>query len=197
MTYNELPINKYLKLKEVATEGRGLVETQVAFISIVYDIAEEEVWDMPLDDYQRKVAGIQFLLIPPTIEGKVGKTITIGDTEYEVAVDGDKMIAGQYIDYQTYRQKNDDKYLVNMLACFLIPKGKKYCEGYFIDEVIKEIGEKMDIITALNLLDVVKKKSLKSMKHTLYCLLVMTRKIQDKEKRKKARTEIRTLISSL
>lgn len=196
MTYKDLTVNKYLKLKEVVTEGRGAVETQVAFISIVFDIPEEDVWDMPLDDYQRKVAGIQFLLLPPTVEGTIGKTITLNGKEYEVSIDGDKMIAGQYIDYQTFRQKNDDKYFANILSCFLIPIGHKYCEGYNINEVIKEIGE-MDIITALNLLDVIKKKSLKSMKHTLYCLKVMTRKIKDKEKRTKAKKEIQTLISSL
>ena len=53
------------------------------------------------------------------------KRNNIGGKEIEVEFDPTKMTASQYLDFQTFI-KDPNKYISNLLACFLIPKGEKY-----------------------------------------------------------------------
>ena len=53
------------------------------------------------------------------------KRYNIGGKEFEVEVDPNKMTVSQYLDFQTFI-KDPNKYISNLLACFLIPKGEKY-----------------------------------------------------------------------
>ena len=53
------------------------------------------------------------------------KRYNIGGKEFEVELDPSKMTVSQYLDFQTFI-KDPNKYISNLLACFLIPKGEKY-----------------------------------------------------------------------
>ena len=53
------------------------------------------------------------------------KRYNIGGKEFEVELDPNKMTVSQYLDFQTFI-KDPNKYISNLLACFLIPKGAKY-----------------------------------------------------------------------
>lgn len=53
------------------------------------------------------------------------KRYNIGGKEFEVELDPNKMTVSQYLDFQTFI-KDPNKYISNLLACFLIPKGEKY-----------------------------------------------------------------------
>ena len=53
------------------------------------------------------------------------KRYNIGGKEFEVELDPNKMTVSQYLDFQTFI-KDRNKYISNLLACFLIPKGEKY-----------------------------------------------------------------------
>lgn len=60
------------------------------------------------------------------------------------------LTTGQYIDYQTYMQDNEDfKNLAKVLSVFIVPKGKTYNEGYDVEDVIRELDEHLSIQIAL------------------------------------------------
>lgn len=48
--------------------------------------------------------------------------------EYEVELNPNKMTVSQYLDFQTF-VKDPNKYISNLLACFLLPKGEQYGES--------------------------------------------------------------------
>ena len=53
------------------------------------------------------------------------KRYIIGGKELEVELDPNKMTVSQYLALQTFI-KDPNKYISNLLACFLRPKGEKY-----------------------------------------------------------------------
>ena len=53
------------------------------------------------------------------------KRYNIGGKEFVVELNPNKMTVSQYLDFQTFI-KDPNKYISNLLACFLIPKGEKY-----------------------------------------------------------------------
>ena len=61
-----------------------------------------------------------------------------------------KMTTAQYIDFQTF-SKEGEKKLIEVLSCFLIPKGKKYNEDYDILEVQKALRNYLTIPNCLAL----------------------------------------------
>ena len=63
-----------------------------------------------------------------------------------------KMTAIQGMNIQTYAG-NFEQNLVPLLACVLVPKGKKYNEGYDIHKVQRAIWQYLPITDALGLLN--------------------------------------------
>ena len=61
-----------------------------------------------------------------------------------------KMTTAQYIDFQNF-SKEGEKKLIEVLSCFLIPKGKKYNEDYDILEVQKSLRDYLTIPNCLAL----------------------------------------------
>ena len=120
---------------------------------------------------------------------KVILNITIDGEEFNVVQDARELTAGQYIDYQHYLGVDDfDGQLPNILTVFVIPKGKKYGEGYNMAELAKLFKDKMPIITALEISSFFLRQSLTSIKASLTSLRIKMRMTKmttrDKEMRK-------------
>lgn len=197
MTYKDISVEQYEKISELLhTEGMDELTLQVGLISILHNMEEDYIWSkLPLDTYSEYAGEISFLMKAPEVTGKFPKEITLNGKKYKVSLDERKLTAGQYIDYQTFTQKDQDKYFANILSCFLIPEGHNYCEGYDVTEVTEDIRKYMSIEDALNMCLAIKKKSMKLMRRTLYFLkayLAVTMK--EKKKRKEVQRQMTELI---
>lgn len=206
MTYYDLTIDKYLQIKEVLENaGDDDLETQVALLSIINECTEDELLDLPLDEYKKKAAELLFLSEPINPKPNCPKSVTMEGKVYDAVRNVKNFTAGQYIDYQSLL-KADDFYSVipNLLAVFFIPRGKDYGRDYDIMEVAEKIKYNLSIGTALDVCFFFQKQSMHSIRDMLDYLVLMTRiqqmKIKDKtvkEKLKLARKKIVELRDSL
>ena len=183
MTYYDLTIDKYLQIKEILTEHTGDdLEIQAAILAVLNECTEDELLDLPLSDYQKKVADLTFLSEPLDPKPRCPKTITIAGVEYEVVRDVKRFTAGEYIDYQNL-VKSDDFYSVipNILACFFIPKGKNYGRDYDILEVAEKIKNNVSIGLAMDVCFFFQKKLLIHLiflfRFLIICLFLLIRLI--------------------
>ena len=148
--YNDLTIGKYQEIKAVI-DGEVVEEyaTNISLVAILADMTEDEVMSLDLKEYKVLNQKLTFLMEEPP-RRMVADKYKIGGFELETMLAVDKMTVAQYVDYQTF-VKDMDKYLVEMLSIFLIPKGKKYNEGYDIVEVQKAIRDNLSIVDAMSL----------------------------------------------
>lgn len=191
MDYRSLNLGKYQKCREaLKAEGEEL-DKQVKLLAVLGDCTEDDILNLPLSKYQDKLAEISFLTKTPEVNSKCPNKLKLGANEYYVCKNVEKLTTAQYIDYQTYMQNKDyDMYLANILACFVIPKGHEYCEGYDPLDVIKDINDHMSVETAMSICFFFRQKSLSSIKHTLRSLEWMMRTVRMTNKNKQVKVKV-------
>lgn len=177
--YKKLNVRKYIELQSIDIEGKEEVDIQVNILSILYDMSEDEILELPIPEYKKLVIGSSFLLTPPTPYDKIPDTIIINNKKYSVIKDIKKMSAGQYIDYQNYIKDKSPKMIPFLLTCFLIPNGKKYGED--IEEVLEDINN-LSILDAISLSAFFLKKWESLTKATVTYLAWKLKRIAKKEK---------------
>lgn len=197
MTYYDLTIDKYLQIKEALENAEDDLNTQVTLLSIINECTEDELLDLPLDDYKKKVEDLDFLSTPIDPKPRCPKTITIDREVYEAVRDVKQFTAGQYIDYNGLI-KNDDFYQVlpNILACFFIPKGKDYGKDYDIMEVAKKIRYNVSIGLAMDVCFFFQMKSIRSINRMLDSLVLMT-KIQMRKASKETKPKMKIALEKI
>ena len=201
--YKDLPLKKFLELRDIDTEGMEDIDVQVEIIAILADMPEEEVINLPLTEYKKMVSKTAFLATQPKEMKNPPKTIKVNGREYDVVSDVRNFTTGQYIDYQSYIKdpENLEKNFDKMMSIFLIPKGKKYGNGYDIAEVVKDALD-ISVETVIGLSRFFFQQLQSSINNTLTYLEWMMKKLSRKEKNKemkermeKAREELLMLKS--
>jgi hypothetical protein len=148
--YKKLPIGKWLEIRDVQRDEaiEDKYTKTIAMLSILSDVPEEELYDLKLEDFSRMTGEMAFLLkeVPQV---PVCDRYKIGGYDLVLVRDLKELTASQFIDYQTFI-KDTDKYIVELLSIFLIPKGKKYCKDYDIVDVQKAIRENLSIADAMS-----------------------------------------------
>lgn len=195
--YNNLPLKKWYQIKDVL-EGDYDIDQQIKVLSIITDIPEDDLFNMKLDRYEKQLEALNFLTEPVKPKSSIPNNILINGKRYRIMKNVDKMTAGQYIDIQTYYKENlGYEYILSTLV---IPEDcKRYCEGYDIDDVIKDIME-IDIQTAIDVCFFFRKKLLNSIRTTLIYLDWMIKMIkipQKKEELMKIHKMLKTKLSQL
>ena len=107
-----------------------------------------------------------------------------------------KVTAAQYIDFQTFAEDRDHR-AVEMLSCFLIPRGCDYNDGYDVLDVHRAIRDEMSVATVLSLLAFFFKSWVESIKAIRTSLKREARRIRNPERRAAMLTAIAALRDSL
>lgn len=147
--WNELPLSKFLEIGDI-DKDMNPVEQQTAIISILTDIPEDDLMNMPINEYTKLSKKIQFLYHQPNAIPNCPERLTINGHRYEVAKEIRKWTTAQYIDYQAYAQDTSLNNIPQLLTVALIPVGHKYNDGYDLNEVIKDIHH-LDVMTVVNM----------------------------------------------
>lgn len=195
-SYNKLTIGKFIELQDMDYTGMSEIDIQVKIISILAEIDEDAVMDLPLPEYKELASATKFLSTPPKYEAKLPKKIVIEGREFNVVSDIKKMTAGQYIDYQTYIGLKDNKYLPHILSCFVIPKGEKYGDSN-TEEIIQLFTDKLNILSALSISAFFLHKWQSLTKATLLYLTWKLKRMKKKEKNKEVKEKMEKAISLL
>lgn len=192
--YKKLNVSKYIELQNIDIEGKEEVDIQVNILSILYDMSEDEILELPIPEYKKLVVGSSFLTTPPTPYDKIPDTIIINKKKYSVIKDIKKMSAGQYIDYQNYIKDKSPKMLPFLLSCFLIPNGKKYGDG--LEEVLEDINN-LSILDAISLSAFFLKKWESLTKATLIYLIWRMKWMMKKEKNPIVKEQMKIAVQKL
>lgn len=192
-SWRDVTINEYFDLVDMINEEQEDYSKEVKTIAFVYNMEEDEVWNLSVPEFHRLQAGKAWMGKFEINTNAVFKSIKIGDMKCEINVSLMDFTVAQYIDFQTFWPHRDemDKYIGNILACFIIPKGMKYNEGYDIQKLAETIRENVDIMTANEIIFFFLSSLLNSTRATLTYLKakVMRTKRRMKDERKKESME--------
>ena len=206
-SYSELPVDRYLEIRDLINEECEPLDLQVKLVSILDGRSEEDVLNMNINDYHELVQQSGFLVELPKPSKSIPNKITINGKKYQLQKDVSKFTTAQYIDYQTMTAREDrEKILPYILSCFIVPEGKRYNDGYDIAEVIKDIGAHLSVQDAVNICFFFQQKYLRLLDDTLIYLgwktKRMMRKTKDETTKKKLTEamermkELRSLVQS-
>ena len=195
--YRNLPVGKYLEICDLARdENVDPLTQQVKTISILTGLTEDEVLALPIMEYKELAGKTKFL--EKDYDGKlqIAKSYGLNGMELIPVKDITKINVAQYVDFQTF-SKEGDKYIVESLSTLLIPKGKKYNEGYEISDVHKAIRENLSVADVLSLSAFFLKKWVKSIKDFQIFSIKEIQKIPDKGKRDKLMKQMQEIHSKI
>lgn len=75
--------------------------------------------------------------------------LTLNGKRYVMSLYPAKWTAAQYLDYNAVLGGGTQKKMAKLVACFCVPEGKKYGEGYDFDKLVDEIYEHMPVTVAM------------------------------------------------
>ena len=188
--YRDLPIGLYLEICDIdRREDLEDINKQVSIISVLTGMAEEDIYNLPLEEYRQLAAKSQYLRHPYEGEILTAKNYIVGKFTLVPVEDYRKITTAQYIDFQTFA-KDAERNIVEILSCMLIPKGKKYNQDYDVIEVQKALREHLCVADALSLLAFFFVQYRQSIKDSLTYSREMAMRLRDPEKKRRMLREI-------
>ena len=188
--YRDLPIGLYLEICDIdRREDLEDINKQVSIISVLTGMAEEDIYNLPLEEYRELAAKSQYLRHPYEGEILTAKNYIVGKFTLVPVEDYRKITTAQYIDFQTFA-KDAERNIVEILSCMLIPKGKKYNQDYDVLEVQKALREHLCVADALSLLAFFFVQYRQSIKDSLTYSREMAMRLRDPEKKRRMLREI-------
>lgn len=159
LKYNEwskISVNKYNELNKVLRGDYNtgdfdldLIDQHIDIISVLNDSTPDEIGLLTPYEFGEYVKELSFLKKMPRVD--INTKYILNGKEYNVFLEMRDMNISQFIDFQTLYKDKENK-MKELLACFVLPKGRKYGDGYDIMEVINDIGEYMCIVDANSIL---------------------------------------------
>lgn len=154
-SWRDVTIYEYFNLVDrLSDEGLTEYEREVILVSFVMGVAEDKVWDMTIGEFKANQLNTTFMKEFNVARDCNFKTISIDGEKYDVCTDLHNFTVAQYIDFQTFyaQRKDNANILASLLACFIIPRGHSYAEGYDVNDLKLKIINGLDILTAEELL---------------------------------------------
>ena len=144
-SYEEMSVGIFMEVKDILMDKTtSELEKRVRLLAILNNKSEEEIMGIPISKLTSMVSSMEFLSQQPKTKTPPNE-ITLNGNVYEIKYDVQNITTAQYIDFQTFI-KDYDKYMVELASIVIIPKGKKYNEGYDIVAVQRDIREYMSIV---------------------------------------------------
>ena len=154
-SWRDVTIYEYFNLVDrLSDEGLTEYEREVILVSFVMGVDEGKVWDMTIGEFKVNQLNTAFMKEFNVARDCNFKTISIDGEKYDVCTDLHNFTVAQYIDFQTFyaQRKDNADILASLLACFIIPRGHSYAEGYDVNDLKLKIINGLDILTAEELL---------------------------------------------
>lgn len=152
MTWKYINIKTFKKINKILKDTNLTdVEKEISLISILFNIDEDELYDMDLQTLKTYSTQIAFIEEFQPDYGKCPKIEKIGDIEIAIDYNLSHFSVSQYVDFMANIQSKDPD-IARLLACILIPKGKKYNTDYDLEAFINQIEINLNIYDAESML---------------------------------------------
>lgn len=154
MNWKDLSIKQVKDINHISSnKDLKQEEKTVKIISIVYNLDENEVWNLSLPDINKKADECKFLSIDPKYKANKIDKVLINGIQYNAVYDFSKFTYSQYVDFQVYmNQASTTENIAEVLSTILVPNGMQYNQGYDMIKVQNEINNYLDIETANSIL---------------------------------------------
>lgn len=198
-SYKSLPIGDYQEILAICKDdGLEELDRQVKILSILTGIGEDELLDLPIQEFKVMTSRMGFLEKDlPTEVTRLAESYRIGGFELVPIIDMRKISTAQYIDFQSFHQAGFEEHFVEILSCILIPKGRKYNQDYDIIEVQDAIRRDLNVHDGASIYAFFMFSCRESIKDILTFSLQETKKIKDKAKKEKIQEQIRSQMRRL
>lgn len=144
-SYDDMSVGIFIEVKDILKDKTtSELEKKVRLLAILNNKSEEEIMGIPIPKLTSMVSSMEFLSQQPKTKTPPNE-ITLNGNVYEIKYDVQNITTAQYIDFQTFI-KDYEKYMVELASIVIIPKGKKYNEGYDIVAVQRDIRDYMSIV---------------------------------------------------
>lgn len=197
-SWDKITINKYKEIYEIANRDCTEAEKNVAVIASLCDVDENDIWNLTLPELSKLQDKLQWVHKPAF--NKEGKFSSIRIGKYDCVCDPSlkTMTMAQYVDFQNYwSQKQTTDNMAYVVACFVIPKGYTYNEGYDMAEFINEINSNLSYKTAVEICFFIQGALQSSTKDTLISLKSQLKKIAKKKEMKNQKEKMNQAMSHL
>ena len=134
--WKDVNLGMWQRMNEI-TQREDEIQRIVGFVALFNDMTEDDVLAMSLDEFKAHMKELAWMNTPPEIE-QPKEEYTINGKQYVLTMNFRKLTTAQYIDFQSYTKSEDYS---QMLSVFLIPKGKKYGEGYDVFETQQDLKQ--------------------------------------------------------
>lgn len=166
MNWKDINMEQFMQLqKAMQRRYRRPEQKTFALANIVFgkDIQQE-----PVADLQHYYAELEELLNSAVQEADVRREYTLNGHNYYLHHKIEQMTTAQYIDF-TNLTKEADRNIVAILSVFLIPQGRKYNDGgYDIDEVRDDIAKYLNAVEGNAILFFIIERSRTCMQRLLF-----------------------------
>ena len=182
MTWNDINIKKFKQINEIIKDTNLTdIEKEISLISIIFNLDEDDLYDMDLRTKKTYSDKIAFIESFEPDYGKCPRIERIGDIEISVDYNLSHFTVAQYIDFMANIQSKE-RDIARLLACILIPKGKKYNVDYDLEAFIKQIEINLNIYDAESMLFFYIVESLRYLKrsHKVLIMRAMGKKMARK-----------------
>ena len=198
-SYKSLPIGDYQKILALCKDdGLEELDRQVKILSILTGIGEDEILDLPIQEFKVMTSRMGFLERDlPTEVTRLEESYRIGRFDLVPVIDMRKISTAQYIDFQSFHQAGFEEHFVEILSCILIPKGRKYNQDYDIIEIQDAIRRDLNVHDGASIYAFFMFSCRESIKDILTFSLQETKKIKDKAKKEKIQEQIRRQMRRL
>lgn len=196
--YRKLPVGKYMEIVDLCNTDMDDVDRRIRIVGILTGLTDDEVLNLPLTQFTEYAAAAKFLddFCPDNLIPAVSRSYAIGGFVLIPVTDMRKITTAQYIDFQTF-SKDKEHNLVEMLSCFLVPRGMDYNDGYDIVDVHRAIRDELSVAEVLALLAFFFKSWATSIRDTLSSSVRAAMMIEDKATREKMLNRIQTFQHSM
>ena len=186
-SWREVSINEYFDLKEkLEEESLNEYDKEVIKLAFITEQDEDKIWALSINEF--RALQIQSLWMQEfhISENPKFSTIKINKETYNIDTNLQNFTIAQYIDFQSFysKRKSNERVIGNILACFIIPKGHKYAEGYDIQELVSTLNNNLDILTANEIMFFFLKRYLISIRFLANYFNLMMKRLKKKSKNK-------------
>lgn len=130
--WSDITIADYKQINEITSrELDSDLEKSVAYLAVLMNEDEDKLWSLTLPELNALLEQTKWLNSEFTFNKHPFKHIVINGEKYDVMVDIMKFTVAQYADFQIYwDHRTDPEWMAKLMTVFVIPRGKKYNDGY-------------------------------------------------------------------
>lgn len=139
-SWDAITWNEYEQIEQIINADIPSDYKAVHLVAVLTGLDIETIESLPISQFQKFIPALEFLQTEPETH-KHQFEYTLNGRKYVFRGKLDEITTAQYIDYRTYMQ-DEQKDVINLLSCFLIPEGCDYNDGnYDIEQVKSDIGD--------------------------------------------------------